>query len=103
LENVPPLEDFHITAQVPSTPKRRKSTSHYSDVDCSPSKKRDYLAGRVKSSEEGALLFGDTTNNRALEMDGDAPIESSQSIRGKATKGPQRAKVGRKEVVDVFD
>jgi hypothetical protein len=112
LENVPPLEDFHVTAQIPSSPKRRKSTSHYSDVDCSPSKKRDHAASRPKlSKEERALLFGDTTNNRVKGMGSDVLTELPQPNRknSKVMKGQRvevvlaKPTICRKEVVDIFN
>ncbi|TFY80305.1 hypothetical protein EWM64_g3700, partial [Hericium alpestre] len=87
MENVPPLDDDILIAPLtikipPSSPsKRRKSLSHYSDVDCSPPKKHDSSGGNIVLEERG-MLFGNATNSRARETDDEteqAEPPSSQS------------------------
>ena len=79
-ENIPPADDFTSYAPLSDTmwcsalpppplspSKRRPSRCHYSDVESSPSKKRDHGDRKdpVAFPEKG-MLFADTTNTGAF-------------------------------------
>ncbi|KAL4067377.1 DHS-like NAD/FAD-binding domain-containing protein [Scleroderma yunnanense] len=77
VENVPPKNDavpfpsviLKPASSVPSSPsKRRQSTSHYSDLESSPRKRRDL--SKVKEVLDRRLLFVDATNSACQVDDG---------------------------------
>jgi NAD-dependent histone deacetylase SIR2 len=92
-ENIPPSElpsepiskPNQVTPVSPS--KRRQAASHYSDVECSPSKKRDITVGIEKLAiEDRGLLFGnDSTNAKIVgvyvEVAGVKPTASSRRVK----------------------
>ncbi|THH19042.1 hypothetical protein EW146_g2049 [Bondarzewia mesenterica] len=98
MENIRPEDDVFVAVpsakNPPSSPsKRRQSTSHYSDVECSPSKKHLVSGSRPNMAmEERGLLFGDTTNSKANDT-GEGPVDvdlvrvkSQSTLRRKASK-----------------
>lgn len=101
-ENIPPSEPMPKPA--PPTPvspsKRRQAASHYSDVECSPSKKRDIAAATLgiqnMAIEERGLLFGNnSTNIKTMEMNAEAidmgPVKAKPTAGGRRV-GAARAK-----------
>ena len=84
----------------PSSPsKRRQSTSHYSDVECSPSKK-GVLSNAIErlaidDSERGLLFGADSTNIQPSAMEIDSPKRKplAKPKQGSAGSQPQVAKV----------
>jgi NAD+-dependent protein deacetylase SIR2 len=97
VENVPPpLDPIPIQKPNQITPpvspsKRRQAASHYSDLECSPSKKRDISAATLGiqklAIEERGLLFGkDSTNAKTVDV-GDGKVKlNAGGHRGKAGK-----------------
>lgn len=80
-----------------SPSKRRQSASHYSDLECSPSKKRDSTDTldihklAIEDSERG-LLFGNSTN-LAVEIELSVgvvnPVKSKLAVRPRRTRAPK--------------
>ena len=108
MENIRPEEDAFVVPpgpkNPPSSPKRRKSMSHYSDIECSPSKK--HLVSRPRphtSMEERGLLFGDTTNSKVKATDKEDGVEewevdlaqgkASSTLRRKPSRGKAKMEV----------
>jgi len=96
-ENIPPpLDPIPIQKPNQVTPpvspsKRRQAASHYSDLESSPSKKRDISAATLGiqklAIEERGLLFGkDSTNVKTAEVGGGKVKPSAGGHRGKAGK-----------------
>ncbi|KAI0936864.1 hypothetical protein AcW1_000990 [Taiwanofungus camphoratus] len=89
-ENVPPIDDLTTLPPLPPSPsspsKRRQGGCHYTDGECSPSKKRDAGIRREKIVfEERGLLFGDTTNMKDDDADG-FDLGEVDVVKAKAVK-----------------
>jgi len=106
-ENIPPSEiAYQPTAKpnqvAPLSPsKRRQSASHYSDVESSPSKKRDIAAATIaieklaiKDSERGLLFGVNSTNAKSKAMETDLE-ETEQLVKAKPTVGGRQARAAR--------
>lgn len=111
-ENVAPLKTLFPSEESPSTKasplpplspsKRRQAVSHYSDVECSPSKKRDTtLAAGVEklSMEERGLLFADTTNGKptAGKSNQEVNVRKKRSQKMDVDVIPERKTAGKKK------
>ena len=117
-ENIPPSElpSELISKPSQSTPvspsKRRQAALHYSDVECSPSKKRDIAAATMGiqklALEDRGLLFGNNcTNAKAVGANAevvtvDAKMQSTADSRrarpGKVVVGPKKAATTKQRV-----
>jgi len=97
-ENMPPTElpSELISKSNQTTPvspsKRRRAASHYSDVECSPSKKRDITAAIQKLAiEDRGLLFGNNSTNAKMV---DVGLEV-ETVKLKPTAESRRAQPGK--------
>ena len=98
-ENIPPSElpSELISKPSQSTPvspsKRRQAALHYSDVECSPSKKRDIAAATMGiqklALEDRGLLFGNNCTN-AKVVGANAVVNVDAKM--KPTAGSHRAR-----------
>ncbi|PSS29593.1 hypothetical protein PHLCEN_2v2741 [Hermanssonia centrifuga] len=69
VEDIQPPKDTTTLSPPPSPSKRRNSGCHYSDGECSPSKKRASRGLEKLDFEGRGMLFGDATNIPDKEVD----------------------------------
>jgi len=76
--------------------------SHYTGGDCSPSKKRDIGSSKPTTAkilpDERGLLFADTTNSHAKDVENgidesDVPIMKLKAIGTGVKRGPPRKRM----------
>lgn len=108
-ENIPPEVSSQTatktTRPAPVSPsKRRQAASHYSDLESSPSKKRDIAAATfaiqklaIEDSERGLLFGANSTNVKSKVMEVD--LEAPELIKAKPTAGSRQTRAAKAKKV----